>query len=222
MSMFKGAKDMVTRSGNQAKDLVARSRSQVHWVKLLIAFVGLLAISFAFAAALQFLRVKLNLNLYQFELVAYTSVFVSSLLANMTIIAPVPFALAIMLTAARDFNPVIVALMGALGGSLGEMSGYVAGRLGRKIAIPDSVVGYQRVEQWVRRFGFWAIFVLAFQPIVPFDIGGLVAGAARMPVQVFLPALFAGKFPKYVLLVYAGLGIISFLPSWAANFFGGN
>ena len=220
--MFRGAKDLVTRSGNQAKDLVTRSNSRVHWVKLLIAFVGLLAVSFAFAWVLQFLRVKLNLNLYQFETIAYASVFVSALLANMTIIAPVPFAVAIMITAARDFNPILVALMGALGGSLGEISGYYAGRLGRKIAIPDSVVGYRKVEEWVNRFGFWAILVLAFQPVIPFDIGGLVAGAARMPMRVFLPALFLGKFPKYILLIYAGLGLINFLPSWASGLLGGN
>ncbi len=231
--MFKGAKNLVTRSGNQAKDLVARSgnqakdlvtrsNSRVHWVKLLIAFVGLLAVSFAFAWFLQFLRVKLNLNLYQFETIAYAAVFVSALLANMTIIAPVPFAVAIMIAAAGDFNPIVVALMGALGGSLGELSGYYAGRLGRKIAIPDSLVGYKKVEEWVNRFGFWAILVLAFQPIIPFDIGGLVAGAARMPVRVFLPALFLGKFPKYILLLYAGLGLINFLPSWASVILGGN
>jgi membrane protein YqaA with SNARE-associated domain len=211
MSMFKDAKALVT-----SRD------SRVHWVKLLIGLAGLIAVSFGFAALLQFLRVKLNLDLYQFEIIAYTAVFVSALLANMTIIAPVPFAIAIMLTAARDFNPVIVALMGALGGSLGEMSGYVAGRLGRKIAIPESLVAYQRVERWIHKYGFWAIWVLAFQPIIPFDIGGLVAGAAKMPIRIFLPALFAGKFPKYVLLTYAGLGIINFLPSWAAALFGGN
>jgi membrane protein YqaA with SNARE-associated domain len=205
----------------EARQMVTRPGSQVHWVKLLLAFVGLVAVSFAFAAALQFLRVKLNLDLYQFELIAYSAVFVATLLANMTIIAPVPFAIAIMLTAARDFNPLIVALMAALGGSLGEMSGYYAGRLGRKIAIPESLVAYQKVEHWVHRFGFWAILVLAFQPIIPFDIGGLVAGAAGMPVPVFLPALFIGKFPKYILLIYAGLGVIGFLPDWASRLFGG-
>jgi uncharacterized membrane protein YdjX (TVP38/TMEM64 family) len=211
MSMLKDAKELVTRPG-----------SQVHWVKLLIAFAGLIAVSFAFAAALQFLKVRLNLNLNQYEFIAYTSVFVSTLLANMTIIAPVPFAIAIMLSAARDFNPVLVALIGAVGGSVGEMSGYYAGRLGRRIAIPESLVAYQKVETWIHKYGFWAILVLAFQPVVPFDIGGLVAGAARMPVHTFLPAIFAGKFPKYVILVYAGLGLISFLPDWASNLFGGN
>jgi membrane protein YqaA with SNARE-associated domain len=205
MTVFKDAKDLVTKPG-----------SQVHWVRLIIAFAGLIAVSFAFAALLNLAKATLHINLYQFELLAYVSVFVAALLANMTIIAPVPFAVAIMATAAKDFNPVLVALAGAIGGSIGELSGYFAGRWGRKIVVPESIVGIKKVEQWVRKYGVWAIMVLAFQPIIPFDMGGLVAGAAKMPLQLFFPALFAGKFPKYILLTYAAVGLINFmhLPKW--------
>ena len=205
VTVFKDAKDLVTRPG-----------SHVHWIKLLIALAGLIGLSFVIAAALSFARTRLNINLYQFELLAYISVFVASLLANMTIIAPVPFAVAIMATAARDFNPVMVALSGSVGGTIGELSGYYAGRWGRKIAIPDSVIGYNKVEHWVKKYGFFAITFLAFQPIIPFDVGGIVAGAARMPLIQFLPALWAGKFPKYVLLTFLTLGLLHslHLPSW--------
>jgi membrane protein YqaA with SNARE-associated domain len=197
-----------------AKDFVNRNNSHVHWVKLVIAFVGFIAISFAFAELLIFIRERLNINLFEFELLAYISVFFVSLLANATIIAPVPFAIAIMVGAAKEFNPLIIALCGAAGGSLGELSGYYAGRLGKKIAIPDTIIGYKKIEGWINKYGFWAISVLAFQPILPFDVGGLIAGIAKMPLHKFLPALFIGKFPKYVLLVYAGMGLIGFLPNW--------
>jgi membrane protein YqaA with SNARE-associated domain len=205
MTVFKDAKDLVTKPG-----------SQVHWVKLVIAFVGLIGVSFAFAALLSLAKSRLNIDLYEFELLAYISVFVASLLANMTIIAPVPFAVAIMATAAKDFNPVLVALAAAAGGSIGELSGYYAGRWGRKFAVSDSIIGIQKIEQWVRKYGMLAIMFLAFQPVIPFDMGGLVAGALRMPLPYFLPALFAGKFPKYILLTYAALGLINFihLPGW--------
>jgi len=183
---------------------------------LVIAFIGLIGISFAFAFLLSLAKSRLNINLYEYELLACISVFVATLLANMTIIAPVPFAVAIMATAAQDFNPVLIALAAALGGTIGELSGYYAGRWGRKIAIPESIVNNEKIEQWIRKYGVWAIMVLAFQPIIPFDMGGLVAGAVRMPIQYFIPALFAGKFPKYILLTYAAVGIINFmhLPSW--------
>jgi membrane protein DedA with SNARE-associated domain len=44
------------------------------------------------------------------------------------------------------------------------------------------------------------------------EVGGINAGAAKMPVAKFLPALWVGKFPKYIILIYAGLGLIRFLP----------
>jgi membrane protein YqaA with SNARE-associated domain len=68
----------------------------------------------------------------------------------------------------------------------------------------------------MHKYGMLAVMVIAFQPIIPFDVGGLMAGAAKMPLVQFLPALFAGKFPKYIILIYAGLGIISFFPSCSA------
>jgi membrane protein YqaA with SNARE-associated domain len=203
MTMFKDAKDMMMKPG-----------SRIQWIKLAIAFIALIVISFGFSALLQLLKSRLDINLFEFEILAYISVFLASLLANSTIIAPVPFAVAIMISAAKEFNPVIVALCGATGGMLGELSGYYAGRWGKKIAIPDSMVGYQRIEHWIHKYGFWAITLLAFQPIIPFDVGGLVAGVAKMPLIKFLPALWIGKFPKYLLLTYAGLGLINFLPSW--------
>jgi membrane protein YqaA with SNARE-associated domain len=194
------------------RDLVTRPGSQVHWVKLVIGFLGLIALSFLFAAFLSFMKSRLNINLFQFEVLAYISVFAICLLANMTLFAPVPFAVAVMVTAAANFNPLLVILSASIGGSLGEISGYYAGRWGRKIVIPESIIKTDKLEYWIKKYGFWAIAVLAFQPLIPFDLGGLVAGAARMPLKIFLPALWLGKFPKYVLLVYAALGIIKFLP----------
>lgn len=67
---------------------------------------------------------------------------------------------------------------------------------------------------WVERWGFWAIAFLSFQPLLPIEIGGFIAGAARMPVNKFLPALWLGKFPKYLGLIYAGFGLVHFLPFW--------
>jgi membrane protein YqaA with SNARE-associated domain len=204
MSVLSDARSMVTRPG-----------SQVHWVRLVIAFIAFIGFSYGLVYLLRLIDWK-QFPIYNFEVYAYISVFIISLIANMTIIAPVPFALVIMTTAATKFNPLIVAFCAAAGGSIGELSGYYAGRWGRKIAIPESFVAYQKVEHWVQKYGIWAIAVLAFQPIVPFDIGGFVAGVVQLPVHKFLPALFAGKFPKYILFIYVTLGLIQLipLPAW--------
>lgn len=189
---------------------------QIHWWRLAIAVVGFIGLSFALAYLLQRLVARFNFSMYDLAYLAYTVVFAATLVANLTIIAPVPFAVAIMITAATKWNPALIALAASVGGTIGELSGYYAGYLGKKIAISENVVGYKRVERWVQRYGVWAILFLAFQPIIPFDIGGMVAGAARMPLHIFLPVLWAGKFPKYLLLTYVGAGFIHSIPFFSS------
>jgi len=197
----------------ESRPTVMKSGNNIRWGTLILAFIGLIVISYGFVYLLQFIDLS-EFPLYDYSLAAYLAVFLTSLIANLTIIAPVPFALVIVITAATKFNPWIIALCAATGGTIGEMSGYYAGRLGKKIAIPDSIVAYHKIEGWVNKYGFWAIMLLAFQPIIPFDIGGLVAGTAKMPLFYFLPALWLGKFPKYLLFAFAGVGVINFLPGW--------
>jgi len=191
---------------------VAEKRTgKVHWLRLIIVFLAFVIASFGLAYLFQHLLARFDLSLYEFAWLAYLVVFVATLLANLTIIAPVPFATSIMLSAAAEWNPVLVALAAAAGGTLGELSGYYAGYLGKKLAIPESIIGYSRVEHWVQRYGMWAITFLAFQPVIPFDLGGLIAGTARMPLRKFLLGLFLGKFPKYLILAYAGVDLIHLL-----------
>jgi membrane protein YqaA with SNARE-associated domain len=184
----------------------------MRWLKLVAVFLSLIVASFLLAYWFQSLMDALHLPLDRYSTLAYLIVFVVALVANLTVLAPVPIAVSIMITVAQNWNPALAALAAALGGTIGEMSGYYAGYAGRKIAISSDFVSFSRVEGWIDRWGAWAIVFLAFQPLIPFDVGGLIAGAAKMPVQKFLPALFAGKLPKYLLLAYAGVGLIHFLP----------
>jgi membrane protein YqaA with SNARE-associated domain len=185
-----------------------------NWLKLAILALGFVILSFSLAYLIQNLIVRFHLPLYDLAWLAYIIVFGFTLVANATIIVPVPFAASIMIAAATKWNPILIAMFGSMGGALGEMVSYYAGYWGRKIATSDRIIGYGRIEGWIRRYGAWAIFFLAFQPIIPFDIGALIAGAARMPIRRFMPALWWGKFLKYIILVYAGIGLIHFLPFW--------
>jgi membrane protein YqaA with SNARE-associated domain len=192
-----------------------KRKTLLQWLKLAGAFIALIAFSFLIAYWFQRLVDALHLPLDRYAFLAYLVVFIVALVANLTVMAPVPIAVSIMITVAQSWNPVLAALAAALGGTIGELSGYYAGYAGRKIAVANDFVNLNRVEGWIHRWGAWAIVFLAFQPVIPFDVGGLVAGAARMPMRKFLPALFAGKLPKYILLAYAGIGLIHFLPeSW--------
>jgi len=86
---------------------------------------------------------------------------------------------------------------------LGEMTGYIAGYSGRSVAQRSRM--YTRLEGWVVKRGFLAVFSFAFFPFLPLDLAGLVAGAMRFPVWKFLSACFLGKALLYILLLQSGV-----------------
>lgn len=132
------------------------------------------------------------------------------LVINLSVL-PLPFGVSIMLVAASHWNPVLVAFIGSIGASIGECSAYFFGSLGKKVAINDNAPGYAMMHRWISRYGMWAIALISFQPIVPFEIGGFIAGLTEMPFCQFLPALWIGKFPKYLALIFLGTEVIHFL-----------
>jgi len=182
------------------------------WVRLIVLFAFLVAISFGLAALFDRLLAPLEDRLSNFAWLAYLIVFFANLLSNLTVIAPVAVGASIMVSAATLWPPALIALFAALGGTIGELGGYYAGTLGKKVAFDDYPEAYGRISGWVERYGGWAIAFLAFQPILPFDVAGLVAGASRMPVPKFMVACFAGKFPKYLIITYFFVQLADALP----------
>lgn len=189
------------------------------WVKIALIGIALIGTSAGLSYLFQHAAKWVDIPSYELAWAAYLMVFMASFISNVTIFVPVPVGLSIAATAAGTWNPAMVALAAASGAALGELSGYFAGRMGEKVIMPEimllrfkKVVRHEQVERWVHKYGGWAIFMLAFQPVLPFDIGGLVAGAAKMPLRTFLPALWAGKFPKFLIFTYASAGIIAHIP----------
>jgi len=202
----------ILKDNRKTNEVAGRQGDHIQWGKLAVTLLGVIGLSFGLAYLFQNLGTKLHLPLYEFAWLAYLTVFLSSLAANLTIIAPVPIGLSIMTIAAAEWNPAIVAFSASIGASIGELSGYFAGRLGQKVGILERAMWYSRFEQWIQRWGPWAIFFLAFQPVLPFDVAGIVAGTARMPLHKFWPALLVGRLAKYLIFAYAAAGIIHHLP----------
>lgn len=187
---------------------------QKRWFRATAYGVILIGLSIGLAYLLMRLAAQFDISQAKFAPLAYLIVFGSTLVMNTTIIVPVPIATAIMMAAALQWNLVLISLAASIGGSLGELSGYYAGLLGKKVIAAESIVGYERIATWMGRYGPLTIFLLAFIPFMPFDIGGIIAGGSRMPVWKFLLPCWAGKFPKYILLCYAfKIGILQFLPT---------
>jgi uncharacterized membrane protein YdjX (TVP38/TMEM64 family) len=142
----------------------------------------------------------------------YPGIFLISIIANSTVILPVP-AFALTYTMGAIFNPLGVALASAAGAAIGELTGYIAGLSGEGLIAHGKT--YQRYQEWTSRFGGWTIMFLAAIPNPLFDVAGMAAGALRMRVTHFLFFTFLGKAFKMLLISYAGL----FSAEWLLGFF---
>jgi uncharacterized membrane protein YdjX (TVP38/TMEM64 family) len=131
----------------------------------------------------------------------YLGAFLVSLVSNASIFLPVP-GLLLLVALGATFNPVLVGLAGAAGGSIGEMTGYVLGYGGRGITPSNKM--YARAEGWMRRWGVMAVFIFSLVPLLPFDVAGMVAGVLRFPVWKFLLACWFGKAILYTGMAFAG------------------
>ena len=103
--------------------------------------------------------------------------------------------------ASLGLNFVILAMSGAIGSTIGEFTGYLAG-YGSQGVIQKSRF-YDRVHGWVVRRGGFALFTLALIPNPLFDIGGVAAGSLGYPLSRFFLWVGLGKLIKYLIVAYS-------------------
>jgi membrane protein DedA with SNARE-associated domain len=135
----------------------------------------------------------------------YFGAFVISVVLNGTILFPVSNVAVMIGLGATLPLPWLVGIAGGFGAALGEMTGYLAGRSGRGLLARSNV--YIRVEGWVKKWGWLAVFIMAIIPFV-FDVVGIIAGALRMPTWRFFVACWLGRTIFYIFAVYlASMGL---------------
>ncbi|MEA3253505.1 MAG: VTT domain-containing protein [Chloroflexota bacterium] len=182
------------------------------WFRAILGIAVIAGVGAGLFFLVQYLTTCFDISVKELGPAGILVVFGVSLLSNASIIVPVAVHIAAMMAAAAVWNPFLIAFAASTGGTLGELTGYYAGYFEKRIAVNDSP-GYARFAGWVKKYGQWAVFLLSLQPVIPFDIAGLVAGVAKMPLWRFLLLCWAGKFPKYVLFCYFGLGLIRLFSS---------
>ena len=137
----------------------------------------------------------------QLSTLGYFGVFALALATSATVVLPVP-GVALVIAAGAVLEPTGVGIAAGLGATLGELTGFYAGRLGSGLI--GSRARHERLGRLVRRAGGPVVAVLAFVPSPLFDIAGYLAGAGQMRVGTFLCWCAAGKVPKMLLFAYAG------------------
>ena len=165
---------------------------------LVLTIVGFIGLSM--------LTLRFTPNLEKLSQYGYLGVFLIALISSATIFVPLP-GMAVILTAATIWNPVLVALTASVGYTLGEITAYYAGRGGRAMIIKTHREAYEKAEGWMEHYGGLTILLFAFIPIFIFDLAGIAAGALGFPLKNFLFYCWLGRLPRTFIEVYLAFGL---------------
>ena len=138
------------------------------------------------------------------ETFGYIGVFIVSLAAAATIFFPLP-GFVIIPVGAHFLNPLLVALVGAVGSAIGELVAYWAGRGGRvlaKLEYEKFTLWSSRLERWFERMNGFVIIILFAATPLPHDVVGIFAGVIKYDIKKFFLATLIGKFVMFCILAY--------------------
>jgi membrane protein YqaA with SNARE-associated domain len=193
---------------NQAKG--EPSRVRWYWILLAVLLVtGMLASI-----------VVLRGRIADFQQYGYLGAFLISILASATVIAFIP-SVPVIFALGGILNPFFVALVAATGETMGESTGYLAGRTGyaffiktRSVDVGKPGVIYPWLQRWVQTRGSLALFLSSavFNPF--FSIIGATAGAMRFPPWKFFLVVWAGKMVKWTVVAMLGGVLLAYILHW--------
>lgn len=158
--------------------------------------------------ALTVFLISIRDQIKQLEGYGYPGIFLVSMFATSTVIVPLPGILLTSMLGVAGFNPLLLAVCAGSGAALGEMTGYMVGFSGQGVVEKSKF--YERVLNWMQKYGSITILVLAIIPNPAFDIVGMIAGVMKMSIPRFLLICAAGEIIKY--LIFALFG--SSLSTW--------
>jgi uncharacterized membrane protein YdjX (TVP38/TMEM64 family) len=176
----------------------------------------LIAAILCIALAATTLFFALHLGTDDLERYGYGGLFLIALLRSASVVIPMPgggivFAAGGLLDPVFGIPaPVLVGLTAAVAESFGELTGYGAG-MGGSTMITEKQL-YKRVKGWISKRPFTTVLAMSLFPSPLFDVAGLAAGAARVPIRTFYPALLVGKTIRGITVAtmgYYSIGLIS-------------
>ena len=128
----------------------------------------------------------------------YLGVFLLCALSNLTVLLPAP-SLMVVVSFSRILNPVLVSIIGAVGTTIGELSGFAFGNSVSNISEKAEKL-MAKISKYIKSQEL-LVFIFALLPLPLFDFAGMFAGGNRMPVLRFLLSCYLGKLLK--MLFYA-------------------
>ncbi len=133
----------------------------------------------------------------------YVGIFLISF--SESIAQPVPPDPFIAGGSALGLHPFVASLVATVASVLGGLTSHTLGSLlGERVV--KRLIGernFLRGESLFNRYGVWAVLVAGLTPI-PFKAVCWLAGIFEMRRLPFLIASFLGRFPRFLLVAYAG------------------
>lgn len=133
----------------------------------------------------------------------YLGVFLITLIANATVVVPVPYY-GLVARLSQELSLPGVMIAGALGSTIGESVAFFVGRSGRG-AVDDTPM-YRWVQRQMQQpwRAFLVLFALSAPPNPAFDVAGLTAGAMGLPYWMFATAVFLGRLIRLAIIAIGG------------------
>lgn len=144
----------------------------------------------------------------------YLGIFLVSLVSSATIIFPIPIFL-ILFSFGAILNPFLVALIGSIGATIGNLTSYFLGLGGKEVLENKYGKKLEKIKKTFKKYGsvFWIIFVNATP--LPADIVGIFCGVIRYDFKKYFIASFLGRMMLYLVLTFSGYYSIN----WILDFF---
>lgn len=139
----------------------------------------------------------------------YLGAFIGSLLGNITIALPTPYAFLIS-ALGSTLNPFILGLVCGIGSTLGEVLSYSIGYASRSALNDKQKERLLIVKQLIEKYGAWVIILFAITPL-PDDIILVPMGMIKYDAKKVISSLLIGKTILTLFLAYAGHYGIEFL-----------
>jgi membrane protein YqaA with SNARE-associated domain len=163
-----------------------------NYLILLFVSLGLILLSFYFRG-----------ELTQLGNFGILGIFLINLISSITLFLPAP-AIATVVAGGFLYNPLVVAVVSALGSAVGDFVGYILGKSSKEVLIKKNSFWYNIFRETFHKFGAIFIIIFSFIPNPVFDVVGLVAGLfSYSPIRFFMYVLI-GRFLRNLLLAYLG------------------
>jgi membrane protein YqaA with SNARE-associated domain len=198
--------EQVPATHNGAAADTAAASPLRRWLRPALAGVAFIAANIAIYLALQTeagQRLLESLGSY-----AYLGAFAVMLVANATVVVPVPWPAILLPIAQNSDNLMLVVFASAFGSVLGESVAFFVGRSGK------GVVSDTRFYRWVQQQlthpwrAFGVLFLLSAPPNPLFDVAGLTAGATGLPYWLFFSAVLLARIVRFGVILGLGAGIL--------------